>query len=140
MQTGKDRMVDLVIGKLLKKLRDTAELTQGEAADHLGVSSANISDVEKGLTSVRASYLKELLEFYDGPKMSSFMLEVEEYLVNQDEPSILRGIANTLLKLKESGATIVLDTSKDSWRQSQLLDILEYSLGYYEQHYKKEEA
>jgi transcriptional regulator with XRE-family HTH domain len=53
------------LGNELRKLRDRAGLTQGEAADHLGRAHNKISRVENGKVSISKLELDALLTLYD---------------------------------------------------------------------------
>jgi transcriptional regulator with XRE-family HTH domain len=61
---SQNAVVYIRLGEALKKLRQTAGLTQVEASDHVGVRSQFVSEVERGNRGLRWHTLLALLAAY----------------------------------------------------------------------------
>lgn len=53
------------VGKRLSELRKMNDLTQSEAADHLGISQSNMSQIETDVRKISIYSIKKLLELYN---------------------------------------------------------------------------
>ena len=63
-KTDKEKKFDVALGEVLKKYRETADLTLQEVADKIGVASQNIHKHELGLTAIPLQQLIELAKVY----------------------------------------------------------------------------
>ncbi|WP_157062757.1 helix-turn-helix domain-containing protein [Actinopolyspora mortivallis] len=64
MATDDPQVVLIQLGILLRRLREEADLTASDAAEHLGCSTAKISKMENGKQAIKSDEVSALLEHY----------------------------------------------------------------------------
>jgi transcriptional regulator with XRE-family HTH domain len=84
------------ISNNIKKARLDADRTQLELANHLGKTSASISDIERGKVHISASELFEVAKFLEKPIEFFYGAEIKEPIKGHLEASVQNSDKNEL--------------------------------------------
>ena len=118
-------MLKRTIATNIKQARISANMTQAEAAEKLGVTAQAVSNFERGINGIENSLLVRMCEIYN-TTMSFILGEEEEKkpaLTSKDERDIARNLEKIMSDLENSGDLMfdgdpMSDEAKESIRSA----------------------
>jgi len=93
------------LGRNLRQLRDSKNLTQQEVADYVGVDRKTYNNWETGVSDVKSKFIPKLAEFYN-VEISSLFLEKSSNVITIQ--------SNTDKKVNSVNGIFILLNNKDA--------------------------
>jgi transcriptional regulator with XRE-family HTH domain len=100
------------IGKIIRRQRKAAGITQATLAEAIGLESETVSRIENGVRLPSIEKLVEIADFFQVP-VATFFEKVAISRKQQNTQLLAEKITVALEKLPESGKSFVLDVAQN---------------------------